>query len=280
MMHVNLLLDLDGVVWIRDTPIEGSGDAVQKLLDHGFTITFVTNNSTLTADGYAQKLARMGVVASPSQIVHSGHAVGRLVEPAETVLLCAGEGVAEGIKDANGICIDPINYSGKLTVDAVVVGLHPDFSHDELNCAIRAVLSGARLLAPSSDKLYPTETGFVIDGGALAHAVSYATGAEPIFAGKPRQPMIDAVNERINQAKVDFVIGDSLASDARFAAAMGIPFAFVRSTAEPPAPNPAGAPCRQCGRRSRIRYHERQSECGCRVFRRRQSRTHLAGHVF
>ncbi len=80
------LLDLDGVVWRMDTPIDGSVEAVNRLLAQGHDVRFVTNNSSLSRSQYVAKLGRMGVEAQRDQILTSAMAAATLVKPGDRVL--------------------------------------------------------------------------------------------------------------------------------------------------------------------------------------------------
>ena len=54
-------VDLDGVMWRGDLPIDGSAGAVGRLVASGRRVVFCTNNSSETVAHYGAKLARMGV---------------------------------------------------------------------------------------------------------------------------------------------------------------------------------------------------------------------------
>ncbi|MDP9341489.1 MAG: hypothetical protein M3Q23_05150 [Actinomycetota bacterium] len=77
------LLDLDGVLYRADEPIPGAGDVTRWLRERGKGLAFVTNNSSKTPHQVAEKLDRMGVEASPDEVVTSALA---------TAVLAAGPG--------------------------------------------------------------------------------------------------------------------------------------------------------------------------------------------
>ena len=53
-----LIIDLDGCVWIGDQPVEGSVEALERLRVAGKRIAFATNNSRRTSEDYVRKLWR------------------------------------------------------------------------------------------------------------------------------------------------------------------------------------------------------------------------------
>ena len=57
------VLDLDGVLWLADQPIDGAREAVAELRATGERVLFATNNSWSTLGDQEAKLARHGIPA-------------------------------------------------------------------------------------------------------------------------------------------------------------------------------------------------------------------------
>ncbi|MGE3620478.1 MAG: HAD-IIA family hydrolase [Acidimicrobiia bacterium] len=214
------VLDLDGVVWLGEVPLAGAAAAVAELRARGEQVLFATNNSFPTLADQEAKLARAGIDAAGS-VVTSALAAATLVEPGERVLVCGGPGVVEavGSRGATVVATGP--------AEAVVVGFHTDFDYDGLRRAFRAVEAGARLVATNTDATYPTPEGPIPGGGAIVAAVAYATGAEPVVAGKPWSPMVDLVRARLGPEAT--MVGDRAETDGAFARALGYRWALVLS---------------------------------------------------
>lgn len=231
-------LDLDGVVWLDDDPIPGAAEAVARLREAGEDVLFVTNLSSRPVAEAEAKLARHGIPADGA-VVTSAMAAAGLVEPGERVLLCAGPGVEQELA-ARGA--EVVRDGG---ADAVVVGLHTDFDYDVLRRAATAVRRGARLIGTNDDPTFPTSDGLLPGAGALLAAVAVASGATPVVAGKPNQPMADLVRARLGPGGI--VVGDRADTDGRLAQRLGYRFALVLSgsTHRPedadPAPDLVGA---------------------------------------
>lgn len=233
-------IDMDGVLWRGEDAIAGAATALTRLREAGSQVCFVTNNSAKTAEGFAEKLHRLGFDASPEEVLHAGRAVATLVKPGERVLSCALEGVAEALADVGAVCvqvedIDPFDVEG---FDAVIIGGHRGQTLERLATAMRAVRAGARLLAPSGDPMYPSHDGTYLGGGAMTHAVAYSAGVEPTFAGKPFAPMVELV--RTVCGEVSGVIGDQLSSDGGLARALDVPFVWVQTGVAQVAPRALG----------------------------------------
>jgi 4-nitrophenyl phosphatase len=221
---MSFALDLDGVVWLADQPIDGAAEAVRRLRSGGEPLVFVTNNSSQPVGAVEAKLAAHGIPAK-GDVITSAMAAAELVDPGERVLVCAGPGVVEALT-ARGA--DPVRDGD---ADAVIVGFHLDFDYERLRIASRAVRRGARLLATNDDSSYPTPDGPIPGGGAILAAVVTATGAEPVIAGKPHAAMAELVRRRLGDDGV--MIGDRPDTDGRFAVALGYRFALVHTGVTP-----------------------------------------------
>lgn len=224
-----VLLDLDGVVWLDHVPIPGSVDAVAAARASGLRVVFVTNNSSKTLAEQAGALDEIGIAAA-GDVVSSATAAALLVERGETVAVCGGSGIVEAVSAAGAV---PLDRGDPAEEDAqvVMVGFHRDFDYERLRVASAAVRNGARFVATNDDATFPTPQGLVPGGGALVAAVAAAAGVAPVVAGKPYGPMVSAV---LHAAAPDgptqlMMIGDKVATDGRFAKAIGCGFALVRS---------------------------------------------------
>lgn len=234
--------DLDGVVWRGRSPVTGAAGGVAALRDAGLRVAFLTNNSYATAASYVERLAAVGVEATPDDVLTSAQAAAALLSvglpPGARVMACAGPGVVEALGGAgyeavrDGAC------------EAVVVGWHPEFDFERLARAATAVRSGARFVATNLDPTYPVEGGVLPGNGALVAAVTTAAGVEPEVAGKPERATVALVRRRLGDVGV--MVGDRPSTDGALAAALGWPFALVLSGVggphgEEPVPEPAPA---------------------------------------
>lgn len=217
------ILDLDGVLWRGDVPIAGSAEAVAELRRRGEDVRFLTNNSSMTVGAYASKLRAAGVPADPDDLLTSAQAAATLVEPGETVLVCGGPGVVEAVEARGG---RPVR---KGPADAVVVGWHRDFDFDRMAAASTAIRAGARFIATNTDATFPVPEGLLPGNGAIVASIRVASGAEPVVAGKPHDPMAALVRERVGDAilPTSTLVGDRPDTDGRMARHLRVRFALV-----------------------------------------------------
>ena len=216
------VVDLDGVIWLADRPIPHGDEAVARARKQGVRLLFVTNNSSLTVGQYVEKLHGMGIAVPPEDIVTSAQATAGLLQPGSSAVVCAGAGVNEAL-DERGV---DIRAEGP--ADALVVGWHRDFDFARLTVACRAVWGGSRFLATNRDATYPTPDGLLPGAGSIVAAVVFATGTEPVVAGKPNPPVAELLLARAG-GHVDLVVGDRLDTDGLLAHRLGVPFGLVLS---------------------------------------------------
>lgn len=218
-------LDLDGVVWLEEQPIDGSSDAIARLRAAGEHVGFVTNFSFGRRDDIAAKLERHGIDPKDG-VITSAMAAALLVPSGSRVLVCAGPGVTDELqrRDIDTIDASDPNAQGA-KVDVVVVGYHPTFDYQRMTVAANAVRAGARLLGTNDDATYPTAAGPLPGGGALLASIAVASGVSPEIAGKPHQPIADMVHAVLGPDGV--MVGDRPDTDGRFARTLGWKFGLV-----------------------------------------------------
>ncbi len=219
-----VLCDLDGVVWLARTPIAGSVAAVAELRSRGHRVLFVTNNSNPPLGDSEEALESIGIPAC-GDVLTSAQAAALLLHPGESAYVAGGPGIVEALT-ARGV---DVRDDGP--VDAVVVGFHREFDYDGLARASAKVRAGARLVGTNDDATYPTADGPIPGGGSILAAIAFASGVEPVVAGKPYAPMASLVVELVGAraAASAVMVGDRPDTDGRFARAIGCRFALVYS---------------------------------------------------
>ena len=204
----------------------------------GDEVVYVTNNSMWYRAEYVTRLSSMGAPVSPDRIVSSARATAlylRELEPAiRKALVVGGPGLMHEIGDvgievirsgdagarwaANGR--DAAAATGP--VDAVVVGLDPEFTYARMAVASEAIRAGARFIATNRDPIYPLEHGFMPGAGSVVAAIVTASGVEPVSIGKPGPLLLQVAARAVGRDVADAVmIGDSLVTDIPAAVAVG-----------------------------------------------------------
>ncbi len=223
-----VILDLDGVVYRGDRPVEGAVELVGRLHEAGIVVRYATNNSMSTRAAFAQRLRGMGIEADADEIVTSTSAtidyLSRHEPEVRTILAVGAEGMVDELR-ASEFEVLPAAEGGDSVrgVDAVLVGLDPLFDDARQAAAVERVRGGARFIATNADARYPTPTGSLPGAGTMVAAIQDATGVEPLVIGKPEPAMFRSILEATGiEASQALVIGDNPDSDIRAARRTGI----------------------------------------------------------
>lgn len=220
----SFILDMDGVLYVGTTPIEGAAEAVERLRARGKKLVFSTNNSAHTRKAYARMLGKMGIAAKESEIVTSAYVTSlylRKHAPDAKIFVIGELGLKQELKMA-GLDLLPDKRAEEAT--HVVVGLDRGVTYEKLSLALRALLAGAELVATNADSTYPTEAGLSPGAGAIVGALVYSSGKRPsVIVGKPSPDMIRACLDVMgSKPKETAIVGDRLDTDIKAGKRLGL----------------------------------------------------------
>jgi len=209
------IFDLDGVVYIDDTQIDGAAETLAYLRKKGITLRFLTNNASKSRMDYARKLGGMGIECSEEEVVTSSYgAVLYLKEKyKEGKCLVVGEEGFEEELSKQGFGVVSGREGEK--ADFVMVGIDRNFNYAKLTTALRAVGNGARFIAANLNPSKPTEEGIVPGAGAMVAALEACSGVKPdVVIGKPNSILFDICIKSMKLRKEDIAtVGDVLDID-------------------------------------------------------------------
>lgn len=231
---VTFVLDCDGVVWLGETAVPGSPQAVRRLREAGHRVVFLTNNSFPRLADHVAKLGRLGIPAEADDVLTSPMAAAFMLRPGERALVVGGPGIFEALRHRGVEAFEPgtaMNGSTG-TIDAVVVGFDLKFDFSRLSAAATAVRAGARLVGTNDDATFPTPDGLLPGAGSFLAAVATAGGSKAEVAGKPYTPTTALIAERVG--RVDWVVGDRPSTDGALARKLGTRFGLVLTGVTPP----------------------------------------------
>lgn len=216
-----LLLDLDGVVHIRDKPVPGSLDAIARLRAAKIPFRFVTNTTRRPCRSIAEGLAAIGLDVAEEEIFTPASLIrARLTSRGLAPLLVIHPDLRE-------------EFAGlKQGADAVVIGDAGDyFTYDGLNRAFRALVHGAEFFALARNRNFLDHDGELsLDVGGFVVGLEYASGREAIVIGKPAPDFFHAAVEALGvPAGRVLMVGDDAEADVGGAMAAGLRGALVKT---------------------------------------------------
>ncbi|WP_316966537.1 TIGR01458 family HAD-type hydrolase [Candidatus Methanocrinis natronophilus] len=204
------LIDLDGVLYVDNCPIEGAVEAVEMLEEKGYRYRFVSNTTSKSRRCLAEFLDEMGFSISERRIFTPGIAAAERIrsERDNRCFLLTRPDLQEEFDQAGiPIADDEAEY--------VVVGDAEDgFTFERLNRAFRLVMAGARIMALEKDRYWMAADGLSLSAGPFVAALEYATGTVAEVVGKPSRGFFEmALAEMGASAQETAMIGDDIITD-------------------------------------------------------------------
>ena len=230
-----LIIDLDGCVWLGDEPVDGSVEAIERLREAGKRLAFATNNSRRSAEDYVRKLWSMGIQASLGDVVTVGGAMQHLLAETRhgmTTFVIGTEAMVRHVADAGLRVMNGTDLATR--AELVVVSGTEEVTYDDIRVAALALHHGADFLATSRDPTYPMPDGPWPGTGALLAALETASGRQAAVVGKPEPQLFLTALERLGDGRT-LVVGDRIGSDIEAAKRARLDAALVLtgdSTAE------------------------------------------------
>jgi glycerol 3-phosphatase-2 len=224
-----VIMDLDGCVYVGDEPVAGSVEAIAALREAGKRIAFATNDPRSSTEDYVRRLWGFGIRASMADVVTVGGAVQHLLaetRQGRTVFVIGTEALYQHVADSGVRVVNGTDLATR--ADVVVVGGTEDLVYDDLRVASLALRRGADFLATGRDPTYPQPDGLWPGTGATVVALEYAADRKASIVGKPEPQLFITAIDRLGDGRT-LVIGDRLDADVVAAAAAKLDAALVLS---------------------------------------------------
>ena len=224
-----LILDLDGCVWVGEEATPGAVEAVEALRAAGKRVAFVTNDPRHAGEDYVAKLWRLGIRASLADVVTVGAAMQHLLaetRSGSTAFVIGTGAMRRHVADAGLKLLNGTDLASR--ADVVVVAGTDQLVYADLRDAVLALARGADFLATSRDPTYPMPDGLWPGTGAILAAVEYGSGRRAAIVGKPEAQLFLTALERLGRGRT-LVVGDRLDTDVAAARAARLDAALVLS---------------------------------------------------
>jgi len=222
-------IDMDGTIYLGNNLFPFTRDFLAALSLRQRDFLFVTNNSSRSAGDYRMKLRRMNLEVPAQKIYTSGDATIEYLRSANLgrrLFVLGTRSLHESFLEAR-FEIDPV------FPEVVVLGFDTSLSYEKIDAAARHIRRGVPFIATHPDLNCPIDGGeMMLDCGAMAAALTAATGRAPVYIGKPHAPMIDGMLRRAGCRREEIaLIGDRLTTDIRSGVDHGI-FSILVLTGE------------------------------------------------
>jgi HAD superfamily hydrolase (TIGR01458 family) len=222
-----IVLDMEGVLHVDWTPIEGSAAAVAELAAAGIELGVLTNTTGKTRAAIAQRLAAMGMPLPAGRITTAASAAAdhlRTRYPGARVYAMVEDG-ATGDLDGIALVDDPAQ------AEVVLLG-GPDesWTYSRLNAVFRVLAGGLPLVAMQRNRWWPTGEGPALDAGMFVAGLEYAAGIRATVIGKPSPGIYRSACDLLGVAPAQaMMVGDDPESDLAPATGVGMRTCLVRT---------------------------------------------------
>ncbi len=224
------LLDMDGTIYLDTELFDGTLDFLSEVKANGGRYLFVTNNSSKSTDAYVEKLARIGIDATPDEFLTSTDATCIYLNntyPGKKFYSFGTASFTDQLRSfgINAVCDIEDDIFG------LVISNDTELTFKKLDDASRLLLNDNLVyIATNPDWVCPTSYGYVPDCGSFCEMLKRATGREPIFIGKPHPEMLLLAIDKFGYTKDECVmVGDRLYTDIASGVNAGIDTVFMLS---------------------------------------------------
>jgi HAD superfamily hydrolase (TIGR01458 family) len=225
-----VLLDLDGVVYVGDQPVQGAAETVEWLAREGVPYRFLTNTTSRPRTSIVDKLAGMGIRADAAAVLTPAVAAVAWLRrhEVEHPALFVPDATAAEFAELNPLAAGSDGGAG-----AVIVGdLGEGWDFATLNRALRLLMSDPAppLIALGMTRYWRAEDGLRLDAGPFVRALEYAAGRTAVVVGKPDPAFYaTAVDTLELEAGQVVMVGDDIRTDVEGAQQAGLAGVLVRT---------------------------------------------------
>lgn len=218
-----VILDITGVLKESGKAIEGSVEAVNRLLDSGLQVRFCTNETTVTRKQLVSELQTLGFNVEEAKVFPPIPALCKILKERSLRphLLVHPDAVAD------------FSEIDQREPNCVVIGdATQEFTYTNLNKAFQCLmrLEQPILFSLGQGKYYQEHGELVLDAGAYMQALEYATDVTAQVVGKPSSIFFQAVLQDAGvQASQAVMVGDDIVNDVGGAQACGMGGVLVRT---------------------------------------------------
>jgi HAD superfamily hydrolase (TIGR01450 family) len=247
-----LVLDLDGVLVLKNALLPGAVEALAALDAGGIPYVIGTNVSLVSRATLAGELARGGLAIPAERIVSAVSSAAAFARRRYGTAPLYVMGSPDAMKEFEGLRLlshDEAADPGAKAAAVIVGDAADEFTPRNIQSAFRLLRGGASFVAMHKNRWWLTPAGVTLDSGAYVAALEFATERRALVTGKPSRAFFgEAVrmlaeglaagdtargaghgsSSRLSPAEVAMV-GDDLWNDIRGAQKAGLRGVFVRS---------------------------------------------------
>jgi HAD superfamily hydrolase (TIGR01458 family) len=209
-----LLIDLDGVLKLGDSPAPDVKDFFEFINENKIPSCILSNSTLRTGELVKEFFNEHGITLSI---------------PAITAFDATLSFVKKNYNKVQVYCREYLIHHFEGMIDsenpeAIVIGdIEDKWNYQIVNDIFKKVFAGADLVAMHKNKYWNPQGELLIDAGAFINGIEFASGKEAILIGKPSAHYFKAALEKIDSKLEEsfFMIGDDIENDIKAAQEIG-----------------------------------------------------------
>ena len=221
------VFDLDGTVYLGDTPIQGTIDFIKRNQGEK-EIFFLTNNTSKSLVDYTKKLALFGLEVALDRIISPLlPLVDYLQEKGIRRIFPVGNRSFQAFLNER---MPELVFTSDVDCQAVVLAYDTELTYEKLaTSCLLLQRPGVHFFSTHPDLVCPSDKGPLPDTGSFVKLYEAATGRRPerVF-GKPNTVVLAPLLRRFKREEM-VMVGDRLTTDKLLAENAGIDFILVLS---------------------------------------------------
>tara|TARA_Y100001968_G_scaffold240896_1_gene224452 strand:+ start:823 stop:1596 length:774 start_codon:yes stop_codon:yes gene_type:complete len=218
------LFDLDGVFYISDRILQGSNQTIDWLKYNKIPYKFITNTTTLSRLGLANKLSKLGLNICVDDIVSASYAGAlylKKIKPKSCKLILKEEAKND---------YQQFNINNQNPEFIIIGDIGDNWSFQLMNELCNNVLNGSKMIALHKGRYFQTDNGLQIDAGAFITGLEHATKTQAHIIGKPSQSFFELAMQDFNiSSKEIALVGDDIYNDIQGANQKGLFSVLVKT---------------------------------------------------
>ena len=209
------LLDMDGTIYLSDTPIGDMANTLKFLRENGKKIIYLTNNSSKSVNNYIEKLKKLSFYDDRDEVYSSALGAAHYIKDnynGQSVHVLGTESIKKELKSKG------LNVTDSLNADIALLTYDMELNYEKLCNFIKCINNGAKYFATHPDVCCPNVQVFLPDAGSFIKMIEVSNGFVPeIIIGKPSNIMGENLQRRLNLKPNKFImVGDRLHTDIEF----------------------------------------------------------------
>ncbi|MBN2733872.1 MAG: TIGR01458 family HAD-type hydrolase [Methanomicrobiaceae archaeon] len=221
-----ILLDLDGVLYMKGKAIRGALDALNSISDAKIPFRCLSNTTRKSSATISENLLNYGFSIPKEHIITPAVAVSEILNK-KGVTNCFFLITGDVISDFTSADL----IADEENPEAVIIGDAGDnFNYKKINQAFRILNKGALFYALEKDKYWMDNDGLSLSAGPFVKGLEYATDREALLVGKPSVSFFQAALLSLGKNPEEtLMVGDDIITDIEGAKNCGMRGALVKT---------------------------------------------------